>query len=242
MRFDVLTLFPDMVQQGLAHSITARAQEQGVLDVGLHDIRQWSTNKHRNVDDSPYGGGPGMIMSVDATVAALESIQAERPVARRLLFSPAGRRFDQSMARELADLHTDGSSVALVCGRYEGIDQRVADHFIDEEISVGDFILSGGELAAMIVIDAVTRLLPGALGNSESPEQESLQGNVLEFPQYTRPRDFRGHVVPDVLLSGDHARIARWRRRQSLLRTRERRPDLWLGVNLSPTDKKLLES
>lgn len=239
MRFDVLTLFPDMISGALAHSITSRAQQSGHLDVGLHDIREFSLNKHRNVDDAPYGGGAGMVMGVEPVVGALEMIRDLGPVSRVVLMSPSGRRFDQATAREFANAE---GSIVLVCGRYEGVDARFADHFCDEELSIGDYVLSGGELGALVIIDAVTRLLPGALGNEQSVVEESLEGGTLEYPHYTRPRSFRGLDVPDVLLSGNHAEIARWRRQQSLLRTQARRPDLFCELDLSPNDKKLLES
>lgn len=239
MRFDVLTLFVDMISDGLSHGVTGRAIERGLVELGVHDIRQWSTNKHRNVDDAPYGGGPGMVMGPQAIVAALDALGSERAVSRTILLSPSGRRFDQERARELAALP---EAVVLVCGRYEGVDARVADHFCDEELSLGDFVLSGGEVAAMAVIDAVARLIPGVLGNEDSPLEESLEGHLLEYPQYTRPREFRGHEVPDVLLSGNHAEIARWRREQAVQRTAERRPDLLERQALDKNGKKPLES
>jgi len=234
-----LTLFPEMVTAGLSWSVTGRAIEAGLMHVGVHDIREFSTNKHRNVDDSPYGGGPGMVMSAEPLVAAIEQVAAKKTVVRTIMMSPSGRVFDQGLARELADL--DGS-VMLICGRYEGVDARVPDHFCDEELSIGDYVITGGELAAMVVIDAVTRLEPGALGNAESPVVESMSDGALEYPQYTRPRAFRGHEVPPILLGGNHADIARWRRQQSLRRTQDRRPDLFERLELGPNDKKLLES
>lgn len=238
MRFDVLTLFPALVEAPLRESILGRAMRAGQIEVGLHDIRAYSTNKHHTADDAPYGGGPGMVMLPGPIVGAIEAVKADRPVARTVLLSPSGRRFDQSVAREYAALP---ASLLLVCGRYEGVDARVADHYCDEELSIGDYVLTGGELAALVVIDAVARLLPGVLGNEASPGDESMEQGTLEYPQYTRPRDFRGHEVPDVLLSGNHADVARWRRRQALVRTRQRRPDLFDRLDLSDDDKKLLD-
>lgn len=236
MRFDVLTLFPELVKAALGDSIPARAQEAGQIQVHCHDIRAFSTNKHHKVDDTPYGGGAGMVMSVEPVVLALDSL-GDRP-RRTILMSPSGRRFDHALARELADARID---LTLICGRYEGIDARAVS-FVDESVSLGDFVISGGELAAAVVIDAVARLIPGVLGNSQSAREESLADGALEYPHYTRPREFRGMGVPDVLLSGNHLAIRQWRRQQSLLLTRERRPDLFTRLLLSPEDKKLLES
>jgi len=243
VRVDVLSLFPEMVQEALGHSIPGRAQADGHLEVGLHDIREYTQDKHRNVDDTPYGGGAGMVMNPAPVVRAIQAVKAETveagtKVARVVLLSPGGRRFTQQIAREYAAL--DGSLV-LICGRYEGIDARVAEFYCDEELSIGDYVLSGGELGALVVIDAVTRLLPGALGNAASTVEESMEGGTLEYPQYTRPRDFEGHVVPEVLLSGNHGAIARWRRQKSLRLTRHNRPDLFVELKLSEDDKKLLE-
>jgi tRNA (guanine37-N1)-methyltransferase len=207
--------------------------------MGLHDVREYTQNKHRNVDDNPYGGGPGMVMNAAPVVAAIEAAKKHNPDGRTVLLSPAGRLFDQTVAREWA---TEQRGLILVCGRYEGIDARVADHFCDDEVSIGDYVLSGGELAALVIMDAVTRLLPGVLGNSESPVEESLSNGLLEYPHYTRPRDFRSHQVPDVLLSGDHQSISKWRRRKALERTRTMRPDLFETLELKKEDKKLLET
>ena len=237
MIFDVLTLFPDLVRSGLSHSIPARAIDAGLLDVGYHDIREYSTNKHHNVDDNPYGGGAGMVLSVEPVVLSLDAIRASGRGEHVIAFAPSGVLFTQSRARELAGSNV---SVALLCGRYEGIDER-AMNWCDEVLSIGDYVLSGGEIAALVVIDAVTRLIPGALGNERSSLDESLEDGTLEYPHYTRPRSFRGLDVPDVLLSGDHARIDAWRRRQALIRTRDRRPDLFADLDLSKADKKLLE-
>jgi tRNA (guanine37-N1)-methyltransferase len=234
MRIDVFTIFPGYFPEPLATSIVGRARERGLLDVRVHDLREWTTDRHRSVDDEPLGGGPGMVMTPGPLFAAVAATDPPRP---RLLLSPAGPRFDQATARELAA----GSGLSLLCGRYEGVDQRVADELCDGELSVGDYVLAGGEAAALVVIEAVTRLLPGAVGNDASPLDESFSDGLLEYPQYTRPADFAGHRVPDVLLSGDHARIARWRRAQALHRTRARRPDLLDGTDLGPEDAAALE-
>ena len=220
MRIDVFTIFPDYLAQPLAVSLVGRAREAGLLDVRVHDPRDHAADVHRSVDDAPFGGGAGMVMMPEPLFAAVEAVQPPRPV---LLLSAAGPRFDQARARELAE--TGGFS--LLCGRYEGVDQRVADHCADGELSVGDYVLAGGEAAALVVIEAVTRLVPGVMGNDGSGLEESFgEESLVEYPQYTRPARFRDWEVPAVLRSGDHARVARWRRAQSLRRTIERRPDL----------------
>ena len=218
---EVLTLFPRMLLAPLEESILGKAREKGILRVQVTDIRDFAQGRHRVTDDVPYGGGAGMVMKPEPLVAAIEAARQRNPKARVLLLSPQGRRFTQPVAEELAA----ETALILVCGRYEGVDERVAG-FIDGELSLGDFVLTGGEPAALAVIDAVARLLPGALGNEESARNESFSEGLLEGPQYTRPPEFRGLKVPEVLLSGDHARIAHWRREQSVLRTQERRPDL----------------
>lgn len=233
---EVLTLFPAMVHGYVGESIVGRAVERGLLQVGVSDIRDFATGRHRVTDDAPYGGGAGMVMKVEPLVAAVEAAKARVPGAPVLLMSPRGPRFDQAAARRFATL----PGLVLVCGRYEGIDER-AMSAIDGELSLGDFILTGGELAALCVIDAVARLLPGVLGNAESLTSESFEAGLLEFPQYTRPPEFRGVPVPAALQSGDHARIARWRRWHSLQLTRARRPDLFAGLELSAADRALLE-
>jgi tRNA (guanine37-N1)-methyltransferase len=219
---EVLTLFPRMIAAPLDESILGRAREKGLLRVQVTDIREFAEGKHRVTDDVPYGGGAGMVMKPEPLVAAIEAAKAREPSARVVLMSPQGRRFDQRAAHELLLRE----KLILVCGRYEGVDERVLD-WVDEEISLGDFVITGGEFAALAVVDAVARLLPGVLGNADSPIEESFAGEgLLEGPQYTRPPEFRGRKVPEVLLSGDHAKIAAWRREQALLRTRARRPDL----------------
>ena len=219
---EVLTLFPRMIAAPLEESILGKARDKGLLRVQVTDIREHAEGKHRVTDDVPYGGGAGMVMKPEPLVSAIEAAKAREPAAHVVLMSPQGRRFDQRKAQELAQR----GKLILVCGRYEGVDERVLP-FVDEEISLGDFVMTGGEFAALAIIDAMARLVPGVLGNAESPLSESFAGEgLLEGPQYTRPPDFRGHKVPEILLSGDHAKIAAWRREQALHRTRDRRPDL----------------
>lgn len=221
--FVVLTLFPDMIRQAVGHSIVARAAAADLLSVRAIDIRDFATDRHRTVDDVPYGGGAGMVMKPEPLAAAIRAARAEAPGARVVLMSASGRPFGQAVAREFATL-PDG--VILVCGHYEGVDERIARHFVDDEVCIGDFVLSGGELAALAVLDATARLLPGVLGNAGSLAEESHEEGLLEYPQYTRPAEFEGHRVPDVLLSGHHAEVARFRREQALAKTRRMRPDL----------------
>jgi tRNA (guanine37-N1)-methyltransferase len=218
---DVLTLFPRMIAAPLEESLLGKAREKGLVRVQITDIREYAEGKHRVTDDVPYGGGAGMVMKPEPLVLAIESARERLPGARVVLLTPQGRKFDQSVAREL--LHRE--KLIFVCGRYEGVDERVLG-FIDEELSLGDFVLSGGEFAALAVIDAIVRLVPGVMGNADSVQIESFNEGLLEGPQYTRPPEFRGEKVPEVLLSGDHARIARWRQEQALSRTEQRRPDL----------------
>jgi tRNA (guanine37-N1)-methyltransferase len=236
--FEVLTLFPRMLSGPLSESLLGKAREAGHVDVRLRDVREYAEGRHRVCDDTPYGGGAGMVMKPEPLVAAIEAARAEGPAGARtrvVLLSPAGPVLDQAGVARLAD----HDHLVLVCGRYEGVDERVAD-FVDETLSVGDFVLSGGEPAAWIVIDAVSRLIPGVLGNEASAAADSFTGGVLEHPQYTRPPEYRGRKVPEVLLSGDHARIARWRRGQALARTRAIRPDLFARLDLSAEDRRLL--
>jgi tRNA (guanine37-N1)-methyltransferase len=222
MRIDVFTLFPDVVATYCGASILGRAAAAGALDVRVHDLRAGAVDAHRSVDDSPFGGGAGMVLAPDPVFRCVESVpDLPRPL---FLLAPGGRPFDQSVAAELAQHRAGGFS--LLCGRYEGVDQRVADHLVDGELSVGDFVLAGGELAALVVVEAVARLLPDVLGNEESARDESFAEGLLEYPQYTRPAEFRGWSVPGVLRSGDHGAVAAWRRSQALQRTAERRPDL----------------
>ena len=236
MRVDVFSIFPEVVDSFCSASLLGKARAAGLLDLRCHDIRDHATDVHRSVDDAPYGGGAGMVMTPDPIFAAVEAGAPPRPL---WLLGPGGRRFDQSTARELAG----GDGFSLLCGRYEGIDHRVREHLVDGELSVGDVVLSGGEVAACVVVDAVTRLLPGAMGNAESPVTESFgAGGLLEEPQYTRPATFRGWSVPEVLLSGNHGLIARWRAAQVLHRTLQTRPDLVeQRGGLRPDEVALLE-
>ena len=220
MKIEVFTIFPSLVDGFLAGSLIGKARQSGVLDLRVHDLRSAAVDPHRSVDDAPFGGGAGMVLAPEPIFGAIEKVEPVRPL---FLLTPGGRRFDQPLARELAA--TDGFS--LLCGRYEGVDQRVADHLVDGELSVGDVVLAGGEVAALLVVEAVARLVPGVMGNDESAGEESFgTDGLLEYPQYTRPADFRGWEVPEVLRSGDHAKVARWRRAEALRRTIERRPDL----------------
>jgi tRNA (guanine37-N1)-methyltransferase len=219
VRIEVFTIFPDLIRPWTQSSLLGKAVRSGLLDLRVHDLRAGASDPHRSVDDSPYGGGAGMVLAPEPLFAAVEAADPPRPL---LLLGPSGRRFDQGWAAELAG----GGGFSLLCGRYEGVDQRVADHLVDGDLSLGDFVLAGGEAAAIAVIEAVSRLVPGVMGNLESTREESFSDGLLEYPQYTRPQDFRGWPVPDVLRSGDHARVARWRRAQALARTRDRRPDL----------------
>jgi tRNA (guanine37-N1)-methyltransferase len=233
MRVDVFTIFPEYFESPLRVSLLGRARDAGLLDVRAHDPRDFAVDAHRSVDDAPFGGGAGMVMRPEPLFASFEASGAPRPL---LLLSAAGRPFDQATARRLAA----GAGFSLLCGRYEGVDQRVADHLCDEEVSVGDYVLAGGEAAALVVIDAVARLVPGVMGNEESAGDESFAHGLLEYPQYTRPAEFRGWEVPLVLRTGDHARVARWRRAQALARTLARRPDLLRGRSLTDEERELL--
>ena len=225
LRIDVITIFPELFERFLEASILGNARREGQIALAVHDLRGWATDRHRTVDDIPYGGGPGMVMKPEPLVEAIEAVAGQRGAGRkgrRILLSPQGARLNQEKVAELAR----EEHLVLVCGRYEGVDQRVIDLAVDEEISIGDFVLSGGEIPAMAVIEAVTRLVPGVLGNPRSVQTESFQDGRLEGPQYTRPAEYRGHAVPEVLRSGDHGEIERWRREKALERTRRRRPDL----------------
>jgi tRNA (guanine37-N1)-methyltransferase len=236
MRIDVVTIFPALVDTFCHESLLGKARQQGLLDLRTHDMREHTDDVHRTVDDAPFGGGAGMVMKADPIFRCVEAAQVSRPL---FLLGPGGRRFDQSVAHELADL----PGFSLLCGRYEGVDHRVRQHLVDDELSIGDVVLSGGEVAACLVIEAVVRLLPGAMGNSVSPVTESFGASgLLEEPHYTRPAEYRGWVVPDVLRSGDHARIQRWRHAQALHRTLTHRPDLIDAAGgLTNDDRRLLE-
>jgi tRNA (guanine37-N1)-methyltransferase len=220
MKIDVLTLFPAMFAGPLDESIVKRARETGLLDLKIHNLRDWTHDRHRTVDDKPFGGGPGMLLKVEPLFEAIEGLQREK--TKVILLSPGGRKFSQEIARELAQ----SEDLLLVCGSYEGFDERVREALADDELSIGDYVLTNGALPAMVVIDAVTRLLPGVLGDDESSQDESFSAGLLEYPQYTRPAEFRGMKVPDVLLSGNHAGIEKWRRQQAEIRTAKQRPDL----------------
>ncbi len=241
MQFDVFTLLPEVFPSYLDTSILQRARERGLIDVRVHNIRDYTHDKHRTTDDIPYGGGGGMVMKPEPLVEAVETVLGLQPGAKPdypvILLTPQGRVFNQSIASELAQ----HSRLALICGRYEGVDERIRTGIVSDEISIGDYVLTGGELPALLVIDAVSRLLPGVLGDPDGAIDDSHASGLLEYPHYTRPPQFRGQSVPDVLLSGDHARIARWRREQSLLRTLERRPDLLETAALSEADRKFLK-
>lgn len=238
MRIDILTLFPAMFESPLNESIIKRARDAGILRIEVHNIRDWAEGRHRVADDYPFGGGPGMVMKPEPLLAAIEAVTAmddERgPVA---LLTPQGQVLNQSLVRQLAA----EPRLTLVCGHYEGVDERVVEHGVTHEISIGDYILSGGEPAALVVVDAVARLVPGVVGSGESLVEESHGAGLLEYPQYTRPADFRGWRVPDILLSGHHAEIARWRREQQLLRTARRRPDLLAQADITDAERAWLE-
>ena len=219
MRIDVFTIFPDLIEAFFETGLIGKARGAGALDLRAHNLRDWAGGVHKAVDDSPFGGGAGMVLSPDPVFRAVEAVKPARPL---YVLSAAGRPLDQSLAIELAA----GDGLSLICGRYEGVDQRVADRLADGEISVGDAVMAGGEVPAMAVVEAVVRLVPGVMGNAASGEEESFRAGLVEHPQFTRPADFRGWTVPPVLLSGDHAKVSRWRRAQSIARTLERRPDL----------------
>lgn len=234
-RIDFLTLFPEFFASPLGQSMLRRAQDLGAVSFRVIDLRDFATDRHRVTDDRPFGGGPGMVMKVEPLVAAVRWVKEEDPEARVILLTPRGELFSQEKARELAgDAH-----LLLVCGHYEGVDDRVR-HYVDEELSIGDYILTGGEPAAMVVADAVVRLLPGVLGGEGAVEEESFAAGLLEYPHFTRPRVFEGREVPEILLSGDHAAIARWRRQEALSLTARRRPDLLKNAVLTPEDQKVL--
>ena len=236
MRFDILSIFPEMFESFFGCSLLKKAQEKGIIRIEAHNIRDWATDKHRMTDDYPYGGGAGMVMKVEPIARALEAINAVPGECLRVLLTPQGETFSQAIAVELAR----SSRIVLICGHYEGVDERVRQNLVDREISIGDYILTGGEAAAMVVVDAVARLIPGVLGNVESTLHESFAMGFLESPQYTRPEEFRGWNVPEVLLSGHHREIEAWRRRESLKRTLERRPDLLETAELTETDRAFL--
>ena len=222
LRFDIVSIFPGMFDSPFGDSIIQRAREAGLLDIHVHDLRDYSLNKHRKVDDSPFGGGVGMVMNVEPIARAITAVKKEVPETRTILLSPGGRPFDQEKAWELSSL----PSLTLICGRYEGIDERIRLHYVDEEISIGDYVLTGGELPAMVLVEAISRLLPGVLGDPESVVEESFHDDLLEYPQYTRPRDYEGLKVPEILVSGDPKKIRDWQKAEALKKTAQVRPDL----------------
>jgi tRNA (guanine37-N1)-methyltransferase len=238
VRFDIVTVFPGMIQAGLSEGVVHRGIEAGAVTVRVHDLRDFTSDRHRSVDDTPYGGGPGMVMKVEPFVRAAAAIEADggRPAATVLL-SPQGRPFTQAEARRLAGL----GHVALLCGRYEGIDERVRDVVATEELSIGDYVLSGGELAALVVVDAVSRWVPGVVGDASSVVADSFSRGLLDHPQYTRPAEYGGRAVPAVLLSGHHADVQAWRKREALARTLARRPDLLEGAELDADERRWLD-
>jgi tRNA (guanine37-N1)-methyltransferase len=235
MRYQVVTLFPELIEAAINVGLLGKAVAAGVVQVTCISPRRFTTDKHQSVDDTPYGGGSGMVLSVEPIAQALDALDAEAPGSHRVLLTPAAARFDQAAARRLSAL----PSLTLVCGRYEGFDERVRG-LVHEELSLGDFVLNGGEIAALAIIEATARLLPNVIGNSRSLDEESHADGVLEYPQYTRPRSFRGQEVPAVLISGDHGRIARWRRREALAKTRRLRPDMFAQLSLDARDRALL--
>jgi tRNA (guanine37-N1)-methyltransferase len=236
MKFDILTLFPAMFTGPLTESILKRATDSALIEIALHNIRDWALDRHSTADDSPYGGGAGMVMKVEPIAGAVESVKLRNPGSKVILTTPCGRPFNHAVACELS--REEG--IIIICGRYEGVDERVRTLFVDDEISLGDFVLTGGEIAAMAIVDAVARLVPGVLGSDDSALYDSFADGLLEYPHYTRPPEFRGEKVPDVLLSGNHAEIAKWRRLESIRRTLSLRPELLEGAQLSKADMKLL--
>ena len=237
MKFDVVTIFPRMVEAGLSEGVVSRGIEQGLLDVSVHDLRDYTTDRHRSVDDVPYGGGPGMVMKPEPLARAVEDIRTRRGVPDTVvLLSPQGRRFTQTEAVRMSRLR----HVVLLCGRYEGMDERVRTLMATEELSIGDYVLSGGELGALVVIDAVSRLVPGVVGAEQSVRDDSFSRGLLDYPHYTRPSEFEGQAVPDVLMSGHHAEVRRWRKKAALVRTLERRPELLDTAALDDEERALL--
>ena len=237
-RFDIVTIFPSIINAYLGESILKRAVRNGLLDVKVYDLRDYTTDRHRTVDDYPYGGGSGMVMKIEPMFNALKAIGADGEERRKILLSPQGRTYNQDIAEELLQ---EEKRILLICGRYEGIDERVRETLIDEELSIGDYVMTGGELASLVIIDSVARLCPGVLGDDDSSKEESFTWGILDYPHYTRPPEFMGHVVPGMLLSGNHAKIAEWRRKEALKRTLENRPDLLKKAALSAEDKKMLQ-
>jgi tRNA (guanine37-N1)-methyltransferase len=238
MKFDIVTIFPSMIVGGLGEGVVSRGIERGLLDVAVHDLRRWTTDRHRTVDDVPYGGGPGMVMKAEPLMRAVDEVRATRGTPDSVvLLSPQGRTFTQAEAERLTRL----DHIVLLCGRYEGMDERVREVVATEEISIGDYVLSGGELAALVVVDAVSRLVPGVVGDEQSVVQDSFARGLLDYPHYTRPAEIAGHRVPDVLLSGHHGDVRRWRRKAALIRTLDRRPDLIESATLDDEERAMLD-
>ena len=237
IRFDVLSIFPEMLQSPLEFSLLKKAREKGLIEVGLHNIRDWTRDKHHMTDDAPYGGGCGMVMKVEPVARAVAAVKQAGEASLVVLLTPQGEIFNQTIAAELARQ----KQIILICGRYEGFDERIREHLADREISLGDYILTGGELSALVVIDATARLIPGVLGNDASASRESFSQGILEYPQYTRTAEYSGWSVPEVLLSGNHAQIERWQRIEALRRTWRRRPELLEKIELSEEDRTFLE-
>ncbi|MDP2855443.1 MAG: tRNA (guanosine(37)-N1)-methyltransferase TrmD [Smithellaceae bacterium] len=237
IRFDILSIFPEMLQSPLNFSLLKKAQEKGLIDIGLHNIRDWAEDKHNMTDDAPYGGGCGMVMKVGPVERALAAVKRTDVQPLVVLMTPQGEVFNQKIAAQLAY----EKQIIMICGRYEGVDERIREHLADREISIGDYILTGGELSALVVIDAVSRLIPGVLGNDASAVTESFSQGLLEYPQYTRPAEYKGWCVPDVLVSGNHVQIERWQRVEAIKRTWLRRPDLLEKTELAESDKINLE-
>ena len=238
MEFDVFTLLPEVFPPYLNSSILHRAHQRGLIDVRIHNIRDWATDKHHVTDDEPYGGGGGMVMKVEPVFTAVESVVGPEAGCPVILLTPQGRVFNQKIAMELVR----HPRLALICGRYEGVDERIREHLVTDEISIGDYVLTGGELPALILIDAISRLIPGVLGDPDGAMDDSHATGLLEYPHYTRPPEYRGWGVPEILLSGNHAKIEKWRREQSLRRTLKRRPDLMDNATLSESDRKVLKN
>ena len=237
IRFDIITLFPRMFDSPLQESLLKKAQERGLIEIVVHDLRTWTEDRHRTADDTAYGGGVGMVMKVGPIVRAIESIRKNSETSRAVLLTPQGKPFSQDAASEFCSY----KQLVFVCGRYEGVDERVLS-FVDDEVSIGDFILSGGEIAAMVVIDAVSRLVPGVVGDEASVREDTFSNGLLKYPQYTRPPSFRDLDVPEVLMSGDHEKIRRWRRQETLKKTLQRRPDLLEKAGLSDKDATFIKS
>jgi tRNA (guanine37-N1)-methyltransferase len=238
MRYEIITIFPEIFHAYLNESIMKRAVAKGTIEIGIHNLRDFTTDRHRTVDDYPYGGGSGMVMKPEPFFAALETICPDDTQRRVIMLNPAGKIFGQEMAEEMAK---ETKRLVFLCGRYEAIDERVRSALVDDELSIGDYVLTGGELPALVIIDAVTRLLPGVLGDEHSAEVESFTWGILDYPHYTRPVQFRNLTVPEILLSGNHKDILTWRRKEALRRTLERRPDLLEGITLSDEDKRLIQ-